>query len=364
MQTWLPLSEQFVHAAVTRSRYRSIVVSRTTPQNRAAFAHRPVYSFGWFLPPPRTPSGLERRSITLMLAAISAAHGVRLVHQHHGYRLRDVAGLIRRRKLPLVVSLHGQDVTTHFKQWPGDMIDGLPLASAVVVPSRFLADRVEGDLGVPASKIRIIASGGVDVDFFSPTPLPEGPPEALWVGRFVEKKGVDVLLDAWETVRRSVPEARLRLLGPPGGPLESLALRGGPGVEVEYADPAQRGEQVRQAMRRARLVVTPSRTASDGDAETLLLVNLEAQASGRPLVTTRHGGIPEYVDEGRTAILVPEADSTRLADALIEVLTDDGLAVRMSAAGPAWASRFSRDEAVAQMDGLYDETLSGRNAPA
>jgi glycosyltransferase involved in cell wall biosynthesis len=353
LQTWLPRSEQFVHAAVERSRYRSIVVSRTATQNRDTFPFRPVYSFGWFLPPPRHPTALERKGLTLSLAALCKAHRVRLVHAHHGYRLRDVRGLVRNLRLPLVVSLYGQDVTTHALAWPGDMIDTLPLAAAVIVPSRFLAARVIEDLGVPQDRIKVIAAAGVDVSWYTPTPLPHGAPEALWIGRFVPKKGVDILLEAWREVRERVPGARLRLLGLPGGPLEALARSAGGDVIVEYTDPGRRAEHVRESIRAARVVVSPSRTAPDGDAESLLLVNLEAQASGRPVVTTRHGGIPEYVDDGTTALVVEEADAPSLADALIRVLTDDELAGRMAAAGPGWARRFSREACVAQTDDLY-----------
>jgi len=165
-----------------------------------------------------------------------------------------------------------------------------------------------------------------------------------------------VLLAAWPAVRARVPDARLRLLG--YGPLEERARSSGlDGVEVTPADPARRAAQVRDAMRAARLVVTPSRTAADGDVETLLLVNLEAQASGRAVVTTRHGGIPEFVDDGNTALVVPENDPDALADGLARVLADDALAIRLGGAGPAWVKRFDWTETTATMDALYDELI-------
>ena len=128
---------------------------------------------------------------------------------------------------------------------------------------------------------------------------------------------------------------------------------------VEDAQPARRAEQLRDALRRAWAVVTPSRTAANGDAETLLLVNLEAQAAGRPVVTTRHGGIPEYVDEGRTALVVPENAEAPLADALVTVLTDEALARSMAAAGPAWAKQFDVAACVAKVDRLYGSLFPG-----
>lgn len=352
MQRWLPLSEQFVHATVTRSRNRGVVLSRLTPENRPTFPHRPVLSLGAL--PARWPvTPIHRRIITLAIIAAARAYRARVIHHHHGYRLGELEGAVRRLSIPLVVSLHGQDVTVFAREYPGAIERVLGLASAVVVPSQFLAERVVL-LGVPEDRIRVIPSG-VAVDWFTPTPLVEAP-ETLFVGRFVEKKGLDVLLAAWPTVRNRVPGARLRMIG--SGPLEALARAGGTGVTVEPTDPARRAAQVRDGIRNARLVVTPSKTAADGDAETLLLVNLEAQASGRPLVTTRHGGIPEYVEDGASAVLVPENDAPALADAIVRVLTDDALAERMASAGPAVARRFDVAACTAAVDDLYEELLA------
>lgn len=355
LQHWLPLSEQFVHSLVTGSAHPAVVVSRTRPQHRDTFPYRPVVSLGRLLPPPRPFTPTERRLLTTSLLVIAGWHRTRIVHSHHGYRLRDVEGLVRRRSLPWVASLHGQDVTTHARLWPGEMLPVLPLVSRFVVPSLWLAERV-ADLGVDETRIEVIPSG-VDTHLFVPTPLPGGRPEVLFVGRFVEKKGLDVLLEAWPRVRKTVPDARLRLLG--YGPLEPPAAGRPEGVVVEATDPARRATQVRDAIVRSRLVVTPSRTAADGDAETLLLVNLEAQASGRPVVTTRHAGIPEYVAEDSTALLVPEGDAGALADAIVTVLTDDGLAARLAAAGPGFVSDLDVRRCWARVDDLYERLLGG-----
>ena len=103
--------------------------------------------------------------------------------------------------------------------------------------------------------------------------------------------------------------------------------------------------------------MAPSRTTADGDAESLLLVNLEAQATGRPVVTTDHGGIPEFVRAGETALVVPEADAGALADAIVTLLRDDALAERLAAAGPEWAARFDVSGCVARVDEVYDAVM-------
>lgn len=354
MQQWLGLSEQFVHGVVTGSRHRGVVLSRLAVENKTTFPHRPVRSLS-ALPPSWPVSALQRRLITAGIAGVALAYRADVIHIHHGYRARDVQGAAARTRLPVVLSLHGEDVTTFPRRWSGAMDGVFDWVDAVIVPSRFLGSMVEA-MGADPTTLRVIPAG-VDTSWFSPTPLPgEGPPEALFVGRFVEKKGVDVLLAAWADVRRRVPAARLRLLG--YGAMEPLARSGGAGVEVELADPSRRAAQVRDAIRRATVVVTPSRTAADGDAETLLIVNLEAQASGRPLVTTRHGGIPEYVADGTTALVVPEADPGALADALVAVLTDRPLAERLAAAGPAWAAQWDVAACTARVDDLYADVAS------
>ncbi|MDP1793572.1 MAG: glycosyltransferase, partial [Acidimicrobiales bacterium] len=107
----------------------------------------------------------------------------------------------------------------------------------------------------------------------------------------------------------------------------------------------------------ATVVASPSQTAANGDAESLLLVNLEAQASGRAVVTTQHGGIPEFVAANASALLVPERDPAALADALARVLRDRELATRLGSGGPLVAGEFDIAAMAARVDDLYDEVL-------
>jgi glycosyltransferase involved in cell wall biosynthesis len=335
VQRWLPPTEGFVAAQALGSSHTAVVSSRRRPLPGAP--HRAVSL-------ARVPGD---RAVAVAVAAL----GLRadLVHVHFGYRLRDARHLHGRR--PLVVSLHGHDATAFPRTWPQYYRGHLDRADAVVVPSRFLAERAEA-LGAPPDRLHVVPSG-VDPSF-TPVPLPDGAPEVVLVGRLVPKKGVDVLLDAWPSVRSAVPGARLRVVG--DGPLADRVH--GPGVTLQRGT-ADR-TQVRTALSGATVVCTPSRTGPDGDAESLLLVNLEAQATGRPVVTTRHGGIPEFVEEGRSALLVPEGDAAALAEALVTVLRDRALAETMAAAGPSVAARFPAAACAQRVDReVYAPLLRG-----
>lgn len=324
----------------------ALVVSDDPPQNLDRFPIAPLVNLRPRL--DRVPHRHRQQAATAWLLLLCRRHRIDLVHAHHGYEVVRVAGAARRAGLPLVVSLHGHDAFGWVEEHP-DAYDGiLEAAAAVIVPSQFLAPRAR-ELGARTERIHVIGSG-IDTAWFSPTPVPTDP-EVLFVGRFVEKKGLDVLAAAWPRVVAAVPRARLRALG--YGPLEHVVQAVGGQIE-RLPDSAR----VREAIRGARVVVSPSRTASGDVAETLLMVNLEAQASGRPLVTTDHGGIPEYVRHDETAIVVPEADPGALADALIRVLVEDGLAVRLGGNGPAWAHRFDVHLVAHRVAELYGSVLA------
>jgi colanic acid/amylovoran biosynthesis glycosyltransferase len=131
-------------------------------------------------------------------------------------------------------------------------------------------------------------------------------------------------LRAMKLVQRTHPQCRLTIIGegPLRPPLEALAKQLNLGCEFSGAQPAA---IVRESLRRARIVCVPSVTAANGDSEGLPTVVAEALATGVPVVSTRHAGIPEIVIPNVTGLLVPERDAGALADALRLLLVDRAL---------------------------------------
>lgn len=317
------------------------MVSRLKPTNLDAFPVSEVTQVaGWADALPHAITDpVVRRSVR------KAARESDVAHAHFAYALPYTRFLST--EMPVVASFHGHDVTAWAKDNPWAFTSDPNEIARVIVPSDWFR-RFPERLGFAPDRIRVIPSG-IDTSFFTPTPLPDAPTVGF-VGRLVPKKGIDVLMSAWPTVRAAVPGATLHVVG--DGPLASSVA--GEGVMYTAPTPSRRREQVRELVRGSMVMTTPSHTSADGDVESLLLVNLEAQASGRPVVTTRHGGIPEYVAEGTTALVVAEADAGALADALISVLRDRALAMRLAEAGPGFAAQWDSAAMTAQVDDLYE----------
>jgi len=102
----------------------------------------------------------------------------------------------------------------------------------------------------------------------------------------------------------------------------------------------------------------PSQTAADGGGEALGIVFCEASASGIPVVSTIHGGIPEIVIDGETGLLVPEAQPDALGDAMEALLADDALRVALGRAGRLrMESFFDIRKQGPALELIYDEVI-------
>jgi glycosyltransferase involved in cell wall biosynthesis len=253
-----------------------------------------------------------------------------VVHVHHGYGLPDAAALAHALDVPLVATFWGYDVTALPAKDPARLGSHLAEVDVVLVPSRFLASTVVS-LGVEPSRIRVVP-GSVDTRFFAPKALPAAP-RVAFIGRFVPKKGVDTLMQAWSLVRRALPQAELTLLGYGEAAPHSDETSG---VRALTPDPVDPRGQVRDLIRWCRVYVSPSKTGPDGDSESQHIGNLEAQASGRVVLTTDHGAIPEFVQDQVTGVVVPQDDHLALAAAMIDLLRD-----------PERCERLARDATLA-----------------
>ncbi len=231
------------------------------------------------------------------------------------------------RRVPLLYTFHGSDLA-FLVQSPGVRRLFTPLlrrAWRITVNSRFTQQRLLQHFShLPPVEVLPMPPA---MDIPPPEQWPRREPyRILFVGRFIQLKGGDVLLRAFSQVLQQIPEARLVMIG--SGPMESewkaLAQELGiaPRVAFQGSVPPER---LAQEYPRAAVVVVPSFQIATGQTEALGVVAIEAQAFATPVVASRTGGLPEVVLHERTGLLVPERDPEALAQALIRLLRNPEL---------------------------------------
>jgi glycosyltransferase involved in cell wall biosynthesis len=168
----------------------------------------------------------------------------------------------------------------------------------------------------------------------------EKPVVILSVGRLVEKKGTDILLEA---LARLPKELRWRLVHVGGGPLKNTLERLGRSLgiaeRIEWRGARTQTELLAE-YRAADLFALASRVARDGDRDGLPNVLAEAQSQGLACVATNVSGIPELIEDGSTGLLVAPESPEAFSRALASLITDPA---RRGALGAAGRLRVQRE---------------------
>jgi glycosyltransferase involved in cell wall biosynthesis len=144
--------------------------------------------------------------------------------------------------------------------------------------------------------------------------------------------------------------------GPLRGELERIATE--LKVSAEFLG-VQGPDAVRGWMQRAWVLCNPSVTAANGDTEGLGMVFAEAQATGLPVVSTLHGGIPEVVRDGETGLLARERCAEELASHLERMLMDRAFWQACSERGKRWIrEQFDIRRCTAGLEEVYDDAVA------
>ncbi|WP_449538731.1 glycosyltransferase [Ferdinandcohnia sp. Marseille-Q9671] len=287
---------------------------------------------------------------------------VSLIHAHHGQLGILLLPFKEKSGLPMVTSIRGRDGTLadqHFTYL--DHMKMLFERTELFFPvCNYLAERIM-DWGCPEEKIRVLY-GGVDLTQFQyrPPEIRESQ-NILAMGRLVEKKGHHILMQAFAKIREKFPNATLTIIG--GGKLEeyivSLANQLNLGDSFRLVQRIPKA-QVHEHMRNADIFCAPSLTASNGDVEGIPNTVKEAMATGLPVVSTTHAGIPELVTHNVDGFLVQENNIDELALALEHMLTSQSLWNPFATAARRKVEQnFELQAQLAQQARFYDELLGG-----
>ena len=182
--------------------------------------------------------------------------------------------------------------------------------------------------------------------------------------RLIPKKGVATSLRAFAVFKKDNPGAEFFIAGK--GPLqpELEMLAGGLGVlrDVRFVGFLSQPKLL-QLYASSHVFLHPSEISPNQDQEGVPNSVLEAMATGLPVVATRHGGIPEAVDHGRTGFLVAEEDHVGLANAMQLITSSSALLKRMGEdAHSTVVERFEQDAQIDQLESFYEEAIAMNGA--
>jgi len=293
-----------------------------------------------------------------------------LVHAHFGPDGVRALPLTRALRVPLLVTFHGSDATVR-EEYARHLHRGHRTylrrreelkhkARLFIAVSKYVKGRLL-EQGFPADKI-IVHYVGVDTELFRPNPSLARETTVLFVGRLVENKGVEYLIQAMSRVQTIMPGVKLVVIG--DGPLRSSLERFADDTLRHYRFLGiQPQEMVRAWMNKAKVFCVPSVTAESGASEGFGLVFVEAQAMGLPVASFATGGISEAVAHGETGLLADEGNVAGLSSHILRLLRDEVLWRRLSLQGRRKVcASFNLRKQVRILEGVY-ETLGRERKP-
>jgi colanic acid/amylovoran biosynthesis glycosyltransferase len=242
------------------------------------------------------------------------------VHAHFASLPATVTRLAARlARVPWSFTAHAKDIF-HQEVRDDDLERKCRDAAAVVTVSDFNQRHLRERFGHAARDV-VRVYNGLDLASVPCDLQRERPIDVLAVGRLVEKKGFEVLVDACARLRDGGRTLRCDIVGEGEchgtlrDRIEALSLTGA----VRLAGPLPQRE-VLHALRSCKVFVAPCVVAADGNRDGLPTTILEAMASGAPCIATPVTGIPEVVRDGDTGLLVRPGDADGLAQAIARLL--------------------------------------------
>lgn len=290
---------------------------------------------------------------------LRVAQGASLLHAHFGEAGIAALPVQRRTGLPLITSFHGRDVAKPSARPYGRLLYRRLFrrgAAFVVVSERMREQLVQ--LGAPPERVHLIRTG-VDLQEipFSPRAWPDdGNVRLLTCGRLVEKKGTRYAIEALARLRGRYPHLQLTVIGegPLRPALERQAQACGVADQVHFLG-VQPVERVIEEMLASHIFVLPCVTAADGDQEGVPVVLMEAQATGMPVISSQHAGVPEVVQHGITGYLAQERNIEQLGALLATLIDNPAQWPEFGAAGrQRIVAVFDVNHAAAGLEALYD----------
>lgn len=313
----------------------------------------------------REGSALTRVAVALQaymeLVWLLARGGVSFMHVHAAmrgsfWRKSFFVATARHFGVPSIIHLHGSEMKTFYETLTPERQQGvkqsLEKAQAVVVLSESWREFVakiapQAHITVINNYVTLPAERAQEPD--------AGTFNVLFLGILGQRKGIYDLLDSWPAVLTAIPGARLLVGG--NGEVDlakSRAASLGISASVDFLGWVD-GDRKVELLQNASAFVLPSYN------EGLPMSVLEAMSWGKPVVTTRVGGIPELITNEQDGLLINAGDQAALSAALIRLGTDGAYRLMIGKAGrQRVASNFSDAAVLPRLEAVYAAVAGGR----
>jgi colanic acid/amylovoran biosynthesis glycosyltransferase len=366
-RSFLPVTENWIYSQIVHNTFCQSSVLCQYRQNETQFPHAAVY------PVYRRLSFSARFGLQLVrlrgryppARALRIINAVKpdLLHAHFAPEGCLHSFAIRKSGLPLVTTFYGIDASMlpRRPRWRKRYAELFGSGAAFIVEGDHMAAQLAG-LGCPAAKIHCVPIG-VDVQALRALPRRQDGTalRILFTGFGREKKGACYAAAAFSAVAAKHAGIRFDCVG--DGSYRTLVqdiLKNAGVIDRCAFHGTVPVNRYRELLAGAAVVLAPSVTAENGDAEGGAPVTvIEAQVMGIPVAGTLHCDIPMVVKNGETGLLCAERDAAALAGNLERLVTDDGLRRKMGTAAAARASeRHDIRNQVAKITGVYRQCLS------
>ncbi len=285
---------------------------------------------------------------------------IRHIHSHFCHGATTIAWFVSKlTNLPFSFTAHAKDIYQK-NQNPGNLlIKKIQAASFVATCTG--ANKCYLDQLADPQKIKLIYHG-LDISFFTPEKQnsEEKIQEILSVGRFVEKKGFNYLIEACALLKIRGLQFHCCIIGEEGEAYPALKTEIeelGLDEQISLEKPKAHNE-LKQIYQQSDIFALPCQIVNDGDRDGIPNVLVEAMACGLAVVSTNISGIPELIKHQHNGLLVTQKNSEELADALEQLLTDQTLSVQLAdKARDTVLKEFDSEKTTQYLHRLFDNCM-------
>lgn len=224
---------------------------------------------------------------------------------------------------------------------------GLKNVNLFITPSTYFAHRIDEDI----KPILPIHNG---VNLFQFFPKQQCDYKLLYVGRLDKTKGVDYLIQAMPEIIKRFPTATLSIVGEGIHRQKLIELTQELNLRKNISFISwQKSEKIKNFYKETDIVIIPSIWP-----EAFGTVGIEAMSVGRPVIASRVGGMPEWLDDGKTGYLVDPKNAKQISEKVIALFSNKKTLKQMGEKARKKAEQFSIDKYVKNIEDIYQKVIT------